>query len=299
MATIQIWNNFGPIEIPTDIRKSKFTINVNPEAQPLPESLEKEVNSNWKETQRKNPNAKNNTVLYLIPPKPEQTGQEVQIHTNARGFKYTQAYNRNKDWHQRTDELNAHKLLTLSTHCSILTQDNKLLFGTKRNQSNQISQFSGFPNVEEDCVTTGERRTLDVYGTILNRLRPEIGSLVDAVDSITALGITYVDTPGLRGTDTDYVAKIDVTADRAQQLFQETAQFQKQLFQADFEPDKIREFVKNITRQGKTMSRYALGCLYLATNAYFGEKEAEKFKRTITRNIKESISTKNTTGYFK
>jgi hypothetical protein len=297
MSTIQIWNEFGPIEVRSGITKNAFTIAVREDATPLPEELEKKVDENWTEVSQKNPEAKNNPILYLAKQPAEDNGI-VMVETNTRGFKYTQAYNRNKQYQDKTEELNRYKLLSLSTHCALKTRDNKLLFGTKKNQFNQMSQFSGFPNVEEDCAKRDGILVLDVPKTIENRLKPEIGDLTRAIGSITALGITYVNTPGLRGTDMDYLAELDATSESAQIAFQESAQFQKQLFSAQFEPEAIRKFVQEQTAQGKTISRYALGCLYLITDIYFGPREAQKFKETIQKELKESISTTNETNYF-
>lgn len=132
-----------------------------------------------------------------------------------------------------------------------------------------------------------------------NRLKPEIGYLVDEVESINAIGVTYVDTPGLRGLDFNFIAHLDATAEQAQEQFKESWQFAKQLYVLDFSSDQMTEFVRAIHSQDKVMSRYALGCMYQEIKAYFGEKEAEKLMKTIKEDVGVSMSTKNETEYFK
>jgi hypothetical protein len=165
-------------------------------------------------------------------------GGNVLAITNVRGFKYTHAFNRNPQFHGLTDELSEYRLLSLSTHCQLVTKDNKVLFGTKRNQFNQISNFSGFPNVDEDSTHAEGRRYLDIYRTMKNRLAQEIGGLVKMYDRIQAVGITYVNTPGLRGLDSDYLVPLSETADNARKHFEESFQFEKELYVVDFEPKK-------------------------------------------------------------
>jgi hypothetical protein len=117
------------------------------------------------------------------------------------------------------------------------------------------------------------------------------------VKDINALGVVYVDTPALRGTDTDYLIKLDENAEKAAERFQESFQFDKQLHIVDFHPDKIVDFVKNIHSDGKKMSKYALGCEYLVMKSYFGEKEANKLLDTV-RGLGISMTTDNETDYF-
>lgn len=298
ISEIQIWNEFGKIPINAEPSVSALKIRVYEDAMPLPDELEKKVDQNWQIALVKNPNAKDNPILFLKAPIATQDGAAL-VETDVRGFRYTQAFNRNPEFQEMTDALNAYKLLSISTHAHLLTNDNKLLFGTKKNQFNQISGFSGFPNAAEDTVTgpDGSKR-LAIYATILNRLTAEMGYLTHAVKDMDALGVVYVDTPGLRGLDTDYLIKLDESASKAAERFRESFQFDKQLHVVDFHPDKIIGFIKDIHGQGKKMSKYALGCEYLVMKSSFGEKEADKLLDAV-RSLGISISTKNETGYFR
>lgn len=290
MEEIQIWNSFFA-DISTDIFSNKFHIKIEDSAKPLPEDLDKKVNDNWNKTKK----LTDNPTLYLESIKEEKG--IITVNTNIRGFKYTQAFNRNPDFYQLTNELNQYKLLSISTHCHLITKDKKILFGTKKNQFNQISGFSGFPNAEEDSVEIKGEKYLDIYKTIKKRLYSEIGYLVEAVDDIKAVGITYVDTPNLRGTDSDYVVKLAETYDNAKKRFKESLQFERELFIVDFEPKKIIEFIKEISKN-KEMSKYALGCSYAVMKGFYGVEEANKILDTI-KELGITIATTNKTDYFK
>ncbi|MBW2973636.1 hypothetical protein KY346_04535 [Candidatus Woesearchaeota archaeon] len=292
---IQIWNAFEPINIEPD-NGNKFKIEVRSPEKELPEELERKVDENWRRFCIRNSHVKGGKIIYLR--EPVASGREpITAVTEERHFKYTQAFNRDEILSNPTEILRKYRLLSISTHCHLVTKDDKILFGTKKNQSNQISGFSGFPDTNEDTVEVDGKKYLKIYQTMLNRLRSEIGYLVDAIDSINAVGITYVNIPRLRGLDFNYVVRLDEKAENVKQRFQETWQFEKELFVADFEPEKMVEFVKDIHKD-KMMSRYALGCMYLEIKAFFGEKEAEKLRKTIQEDIGVSMSTENETGYF-
>ena len=298
LPEIQVWHSYDEaFDIEADVKSNKFQIVINEDVKSLPEDLQKKVDENWDHACNKNPKMKDNPVLFLDSLLIEKDGI-FTLQTNSRGFRYTFAFNRTLDFNNLKDALAEYHLLINSTHCHIVTKDNKILFGTKRNQFNQISGFSGFPNVDEDSIEIKGKKYLDIYKTIQNCLRPEIGYLVDTIDSIKAVGVVYVDTPGLRGTDSDYLIRLDETADNAQKRFEESSQFEKKLYVIDFEPKKLRDFIKVIYAEGKVMSRYALGCSYSIMKAEFGKTEADKHLRTI-KSIGATISTLNKTDYFK
>ncbi len=94
------------------------------------------------------------------------------------------------------------------------------------------------------------------------------------------------------------MAELDDTAESATAQFRESSQFQRDLFSVDFEPAKMRAFLQDLQRQGKSMSPYALGCMYATMKAYFGEEEAEKLADTVRKDLGLTISNKNETNYF-
>ncbi len=295
IPTIQVWNSFSvPVSEKFNPIDDSFVVELL-QPRTVPASLEAEIDVMWQKNLEKNPKAKDAQILYLE--RSVDTGVSnipwVLAHASVRGFRYTQAFNRTKEFHNRTEELSTYRLLSFSTHSHLITKDGNILFGTKKNQFNQISGFGGFPNVAEDA----DGGFLDVYRTVKNRLKPEIGDLVQAISNITAVGVVYVDTPALRGTDSDYVVMLDETAANVQKRFEESYQFERKLHIVEFNPTKMCEFVKEVHQKGGVMSNYAMGCLYAETTAYFGAPETEKVLETV-RSVGVSIEPANKTAYF-
>lgn len=296
-SEIQIWQTFDkPIPIRRSILDNGLLVEIK-EAEPLPDDLEAKVKANWADVKKKSPNSQNNPILFLANPPYKLDSGALILPTTVRGFSYTHAFNRNKEFHDMTAELNAYRLLSISTHGHIVTSDGKMVFGTKKNQFNQISGFSGFPNVNEDSANLGSKIYLDIRATVANRLRPEIGGLVSHITDIDAVGIVYTDTRGLRGLDTDYLFRLDVPAKEVQKKFQESFQFEKQLHVVDYEPEALRNFFRQVHSEGKQMSKYALGCSTAIMKTYFGADEAQAHIETI-RELGITISMKNETSYF-
>lgn len=125
---IQIWNSFL-VDISTDILSNKFLIEIEDSAKPLPEELEKKVNDKWDDVSLIK-KIVDNPILYLE--SIEEDKNKIIVKTNIRGFRYTQAFNRNPDFYNLINDLNNYHLLSISTHCHLITKDNKILFGTKK-----------------------------------------------------------------------------------------------------------------------------------------------------------------------
>ncbi len=296
-SNIQIWYSVPEnINLSSESSQNKFQVKISDNTPELPAELEQKVADSLTNASKNGKNVTNNPILFLKEPVVEDNGT-ITMNTDVRGFNYTYAFNRDKNLYHLVDELNKNKLLSISTHVHLLTKDNKLLFGTKKNQFNQISGFSGFPNVDEDSDIVNGERVLDVYKTIVNRLRPEIGYLVDSIDSIIPLGITYVNTLGLRGTDNDFLVKIDEMSYKAKKRFEENSQFKKELHSVDFEPKKVNEFLLWANSNGRVMSRYAMGCVYQEVMNQFGKKEGKKTFEIIQQ-TGATIAKNNQTKYF-
>jgi len=295
---IQIVYNFTkPMPLNRDINKSRIKVEVRENPQPIDNKLEEEIEKCWINSNIKK-KLSNNIIPYLASPVIKRGGS-YQILTEARGFRYTQAFNRDQDFYEKWDDLKRYSLLSLSTHCHILTQDGKILFGTKRNQSNQISGFGGFPNIQEDTKIVKKIKCLDLFQTVKNRLSPEIGKLIEYIDSISSLGITYVNTPALRGTDLDFLVRFRIKSGEFKEKFQQTNQFDRELYAVDFSPEKITNFLREIKFNGKEISKYALGALYLEIYSYHGKESAKRFLDFLRKEQKIFISSSFNIDYFK
>ncbi len=291
-SQIQIWSDFdGPKAITKDGLEDNYQVRVDNNTVELPENIKQDI----KRSIEGKP-ISDNPVPYLVGIRNEKG--LVTLDTNVRGFSVTFAYNRDKEFHKRVEELNKYKLLTSSTHCHLITNDGKIVFGTKKNQFNQVSGFGGFPNINEDSVEANGVKLLDTHKCLENRLRPEIGEMAEGIVEAHALGVTYVDTAGLRGTDTDFLVKVDETAKNIQTLFRESSQFEKELHIVDFNPHAIANFMVNIHENGGAMSKYAIGCEFLVAKHFFGEKDANKYLTRINEDLGIKISTNNQTDYL-
>ena len=110
---IQIWNSFDSIDINSSPLESGILIEVQDSAKTLPGELEKEIDGNWKKLIQEK-ELVDNQILYLsMPIECKRPSEKIIISTNTRGFRYTQAFNRNLDFHDRVEELNKYKLLSI------------------------------------------------------------------------------------------------------------------------------------------------------------------------------------------
>ena len=130
---IQVWHSFeDAYNIEADVLSNNFLIEIKDNAKSLPKELQDRVDGVWNSACEKNPKMKDNPVLFLESLSVIEDGK-FTANTNTRGFKHTFAFNRNADFQDLTDELRDYSLLTFSTHCHLVTKDNKILFGTKKN----------------------------------------------------------------------------------------------------------------------------------------------------------------------
>lgn len=303
-SEIQVWNTLGPIKINENVSDTHFRVRIDADAIPLPTDLQARVDENWAAVTAKSPTAKDNSVLYVTGAMAEEDGVIV-VPTTARNFRYTAAFNRNPIFHDEIDSLNKHKLLTISTHCHVVTRDGKLLFGTKINQFNQISGFAGFPNAAKEIVEIDGTTYLNTSEAVHSRLADELRNLSPAVDSIEAVGMVYVGRKALRGTDVNYLVRVDETATEAQRIFRDSYQdyqkgdqFSRDLCVVDFNPLAVGKFIEKIHGEGKALSPYAMGCTVAVAQAYFGTEGAEQVCTAVREKAGITIATQNETEYF-
>ena len=271
--------------------------------QELPSQIQEDINRNWNRTIEKNPGMYESYVPFLI----SMSGEEEKtIQAQARPFSVISAYHRNTRFYDREQEVQDHSLMHLSSLVHLVTRDNYLLFGTKSNQANQISGFGGFPNIEKESEDSEGDMYLNIQTSLEKKLSHEIGKeLVKTIAHIDAVGMTYTNTLGLRGVDLDYLAELDIPADDAAQLFQESAQFKKSLYKVPFNPLSIQKFITDVYHipgndgNERNMSRYALGALYHAVHAHYGKDEAENVRDTITKDMHITFAQEDETGYLK
>ncbi len=301
---IEIWDTpRRPVFLSEDPTKSPMQVKIrNTKFAGLPMPLESFVESEWNSFQGANPKAQDNMTTYHEAYEREEGFPEdfpqrdtVSINLNTAGFRYQQVFNRTPRNKHLLGEANNHGILTCSTHTHIMSTDDVLLYGTKKNQFDQISGFGGFPQVASSHYMknyglinedTGEFKKwcmLDMHKAVVERLRPEIGAFSERIKNISYVGLVFVGrhSQGLRGTDLDFLVQIDSTADELIEGFEETHQHARKLIPVPNGGAEIAIFIKQAKCEGKTISPYALGCMYNIAQTYEHNQGSEKVAEAI------------------
>jgi hypothetical protein len=225
--------------------------------------LADELEEVWKQTVEDNPGLTNGDVPYLKTK--EQDGESRNFTVEFGPFSHTRAFNRNPDYNSSWNDIERCDMLHISTHGHLLTEDGYLLFAVKTNQDDQISGFSGFPRYNQDdeiVVQDGEKSFMDIEKVLRNRMRPEIGNeLTERIDDLSYTGITYVDNENLRGTDADYIVKVEAGKEEAQEIFDPHEQFEGDLYAVEFSDEGLADFIREKYDEGYETSPYAVGAM--------------------------------------
>jgi len=308
---IQIWLPLDkPAYIGPSPNKNDVKVEIRDDVLPFPQNLESTVQRVWEKAKKNKPKLTDNPVSFLTGIQPGDNEGEHIVYVNERGYREAFVFNRDPDFHDMTDFLKHYRLLHLSTHGHIVTKPDTegrktliippvLLYGTKRNQANQVSGFSGFPNLDEDSTVVDGVRYLDMYQTILNRLCPELNLPEEAVQNVYCVGVVYVGRKGLRGTDLDFVVEVDDSSEDVQKRFRESHQFERELHGVKFDPLSLLTYSQDLSRRDGEMSPYAMGCATAWVNAFFGRDQAEYFAREIKNINGAEITFGNSTNYLK
>jgi len=262
---VKIHNLFSFADVDT------YTIALQEETEETPE-LRDEIDQAWGGLVKDKPNMKDGTVLFVQDIAYDAENKKVLINAEKKGFSRLHFFNRREENYPRVDELVRHHMLGISTHTHLLSEDGYLLFGTKKNQFDQISGFGGFPQ-EEDY----SEHSVNPYQPAIRSVKAELPSvlqpLLDDPYLLRATGITYVDDPRLRGTDMDFLVGIKANAKDIVEAFEANAQFEKRLHRVEYSPRSVRNFLLMYEGAGKVISPYAIGA-EVATMHAFGQDAA-------------------------
>ena len=298
---IEIWDTpRRPILLSEDPLKSSVQVAIrNTKFSGMPVCIEALVEAEWNLFQKANPQAQDNMTTYHATYDrgegvPEDVSQRdtVDIHLRTAGFRYQQVFNRTPKNKKLLSQANAYGVLTCSTHAHIVTSDGFLVYGTKKNQFDQISGFGGFPQVSNAHYDwplrddTGEPigdTKLDMRKAVVERLRSEIGLFADKIDSVQYVGFVFSGriAQGLRGTDLDFLVSVDATSDDVVRGFEETHQHKRKLIPVKAEIECVASFIKQMASEGKKISPYALCCMYNVAHALDGKSGAEHVANSI------------------
>ncbi|MBI4918690.1 hypothetical protein HY837_02080 [archaeon] len=272
------------------------------------------VEKEWNKFLDQNPKARNNIIPYhyqywnnkdndnLIEPQSVNEGRndvDVALSLHVAGFKYQQVFNRTPENKKLIPKANQQNILSCSTHVHLLSKDGKLLYGTKKNQFNQLSGFGGFPqvaeNYEEDACA--QLLELKIYDAVKEGLSKEIGTFASNISEMKYVGLVFVGrhSQGLRGTDLDFLVTLDANAQDIITNFEETNQHAKKLIPVEFDPKSMAEFVTWANSEDRNMSPYAMGCMYNVAKAFHGDKTAENIQDR-ANNFTELVVTPSLNG---
>jgi len=283
MKEIQSWMQFQYLVYPNDDRK--FCVRIDGEGEPLPESLEKRVSDI-----RRKVDLKDNPVpfLYCV-----ETNSKKEFVVKRRPYSYSHAFNRCAE-NFDLELIKMYHLLYLSTHFHFETGDGYLVYVTKKNQMNQISGFGGFPNLNKHVLKRSEKSFVNIIGTIKDRVEHEIGDVFDAIKKVYAIGVTYVGKPGLSGVDLNFILHSSICSIDFKRIFRESEQFNREIFFV--KPCDLSAFVIDVFKNGREISPFALGCMYLL-QYYFGFSP-EDFLKKIEDGVGISIGIGDEIGYL-
>ncbi|PIN80892.1 hypothetical protein COV11_03020 [Candidatus Woesearchaeota archaeon CG10_big_fil_rev_8_21_14_0_10_30_7] len=259
-------------------------------------SFEEEVlvEKEWNKFLDKNPKARDNLIPYQFQYwnnigrdkleheslNESRRDASIELNLHVAGFKYQQVFNRTPENKRWVPEANKQNILSCSTHTHLLSKDGKLLYGTKKNQFNQLSGFGGFPQIAENYRVNLQEYALElkIHNAVKQTLSKEIGVFTDKISEMNYLGLVFVGrhSQGLRGTDLDFLVSIDANAQDIINNFEETNQHAKKLIPVEFEPKAMAEFVTWANSEDRKMSPYAMGCLYNIAKAFYGDNAAEE-----------------------
>ncbi len=302
---IEIWDTQKAV-VNQDVEQSKIRAYFFNEGA-LNLSFEEEVfvEKEWNKFLDKNPKARNNLIPYHI-----QYGNNTKIHEGLKdvdveltlhvtGFKYQQVFNRTAENKHLLNLANQKKILSCSTHVHLLSKDGKLLYGTKKNQFNQLSGFGGFPQVAENYKINNEEFMLElkVHDAVKQGLSKEIGTFTNNISEMNYVGLVFVGrhNQGLRGTDLDFLVTLDANAQDIIANFEETNQHAKKLIPVEFEPKAMAEFVTWANSEDRNMSPCAMGCMYNIAKAFHGDKAGEEISERVN-NVTELVVTPSLNG---
>lgn len=220
------------------------------------------------------------------------------VFVEGKPFTYASAFNRNPELFDKENDVNKHKLLQLGIHAHVVTSDNKLVYGFKKNQGNQITGFGGFPNVATDVTYLGRDCFLHFYKAVMRKLQSELGpELSSSVKRINMLGITHVSQPGLRGCDISVLVESSANMNTFNTHFKESEQFQKPLMYVNMNPDTLPYLPIAFKDYGE-ISPYALATLFLVTGFKFGPDVQKNFTDSVSEASGIEIKTNERPKYL-
>ena len=209
-------------------KKSDYFIKIKSYKPKISLKLINSIKQNWEFFTKEQPFlAKNDKILYSY----NFNKKNNVDYTYLENYSIAHAFCRTKMFENYFIYVNKKRLNPLSSHCLILTKDNKLVFGIKVNMNNKISGFSGYAKKEDI-----KNNLLDIYSYLCKQLYQELFITKNEIIYIKRIGKTY--TPNIldnknrlniRGFDNNFILKLKVSSAELKKRFNGSFQFKKDL----------------------------------------------------------------------
>lgn len=237
-----------------DTKKSEYSIKTGKRKIKLSLKTDKKIRNSWNQFKKDNPQIAKNKITFFL--KKHSTKEDLVFPGK---FQYVQTLSKTKEF-QDEKFLKETNLLALSSLCLILTADNWLIFGEKKNMDNKLSGFSGYMNKKD---VKGE--FIDIYNYIIRTLKVELNPKKEHIKKIQKIGKIYsphiCDHKGkqnVRGFDNIFIIGLNMTKTDLKINFRKNFQFNK-LVSIKNNPITLLKFFK---KNYKNTSSHLLGALY-------------------------------------
>ena len=227
------------MRVPND---SGYSIKIVDQEISLPGNIEKEVSVNWEKFKNKNSGiAEDKTTFFYS----SYNKFENCDYVFPEKFRYVQAFGRSNEFDKYACLVASNNLTALSSLCLILTSDNKMIFGVKKNMNNKISGFSGYMN---NAFVAGDK--MDIYKYLTTTIRDELNISEEDITSIVRIGQTYspniLDSKNLLNNkvyNNIFIIKLNISSKNVLADFKITYQF-NDLIEVNCTSNEIIKFVR-------------------------------------------------------
>lgn len=236
---------------------SDYSIIVKNEKHNIPDIVEEEVNSNWKNFEKNNVGIASDKTTYFFSSYNKYDNCDYVF---PEKFRYVQAFGRSKEFSKYACIAAANNLTALSSLCLILTKDKKMIFGVKENMDSKISGFSGY--ISNDFVVDD---TVDIYRYLVTTIKDELNVSRENIKTIIRIGQAYspniVDSNNRLSNkvyNNDFIIKLNISSKDVIDKFQKTFQFKKLI---EVDPND-NEFINFIIENENQMSIHCIAAVY-------------------------------------
>lgn len=263
-------------KISKDLKKSEYTLKIENYNCNLQKDVKNQVLETWNKFEKLNPKIAKNDIVYYYKSFDKDKNCD---YIYPERFQYVQAFGKTPKFEKYSCEAISNNLIALSSLCLIITKDEKLVLGLKKNMDNKISGFSGY--LKEKFNKNGY---VDIYSYLISTLNNELNLEESVIESITRIGQNFC--PEImdinkrlnnRVYNNNYLINLKIDSITLKKIFVQNFQFKELKF---IPLDKI-ELKKFLFENEENLSTHCIGALLNLYSIFFKENIiAEEFKVT-------------------